>query len=242
MFYYISNFNIITYYIKQRDNMFNLSSNVICREQFGLQVVQSATDPKTKEKWLSQASSTLVDWKKCIQTRFETTVHLYSRRGAEAFNDENVMSTYNAVVRGIQNDIKKIREKPGVTILILLDSQQRVQSISSLKEKKDQLLVRHLLSAPWNIAMHSPNTPQNQAMAVKGAGTTMMRQAYEFARVKNKASIKIFSFPTAVNFYKNHLKMSLSGDCDRTFYFKVSKEELPESLKVSSGNLLAVGE
>ncbi len=154
-------------------------------------------------------------------------------------DDVEVVDGYKTIATSINKTISYIEKGNPLknSLFLLFDNNQKIQALAAVTEKPNSIYVNSLLSAPWNLKLSSDNDSAHQSLAIRGAGTTMVRQVYEFAKSKNKTRLELFSLHSARSFYTDHLKMIPDED---KFYFKVSQDhsELPPSLNIASGNLI----
>lgn len=160
-------------------------------------------------------------WKEVIHSRAEA---------CDTPEDDEIAREYTYYCRKIEERT----EECGQFFMLLKDSSERIQALAALTEESRSLHVDILLSAAWNV----PMSVSAKVKAVKGAGTTLMRQIYEYATLRQKQQITLDPVPTAASFYRDHLKMSYDRK-DNIFFFTVQKASIPKTLDVPSGNLLA---
>lgn len=197
---------------------------------FTLQHVHVNTEAGKKSALVKTVREVLNVWRDVMAARFKTT-------GDDA--DLKVAASYESLIDSLDGEAAELLKKSGNKgrhIMILSDSQGQIQAVATLKERVEKIGVDTLLSAPWNVPMKSEVHPDHKKLKVSGAGTTMIRQVYELAKLKEKSKIEMRPIDTARSFYVNTLKMS-GEDGDAAVYFMVT-DECPETLNVPSGNLL----
>ena len=200
------------------------------KQNFRLIVLTSATEEKSRKAISSTIIETMRQWKQIMQER--AADHPTS-------NDQDIAESYPYFTAKIKENAKKFKDNipSDCTMIVLTDCDQQIQAVATMRDTVSSLYIEILLSAPWNIPLSQPNKKEHQLIAVKGAGTTLVRQVYELARLKNKSKVKLTSIPTADSFYLKNLKMRAKAASD-TLYFNVDPHNIPDSLKVPSGNLV----
>lgn len=208
---------------------------------FSLQHVYTDTAADVKKVYSKTVAATLSDWRDIITRRLKASegsigsdeLYLSDKKLVEAYND--LLDTTDTYV----TEFIRKKEQRYTHILILTDADARIQAVASLiiKDNSDRVVVETLISAPWNVPMNSEVQSEHKSLSVKGAGTTMMRQIYELAVLKEKKKVELRPLDSARSFYVDGLKM-LAGESARAVHFVVSPYSVPEKLHVSSGNLL----
>jgi hypothetical protein len=191
---------------------------------------------------------TLRDWQEIISDRFGTTraqrqeafkISLNQEKADADFKEDmQVVEDYKTVKSMIDKDVESI-QKGGTKqryIMLLTDSEARPQAIATIHEEVNSLYVNTIMSAPWNVTMHAEVSPEHAKLAVKRAGTTIMRQVYELALLRNKSTVELKPLTNSLSYYNNYLKMTPSAD-GKIYSYPVFPESLPAALQVTSGKL-----
>ncbi len=207
---------------------------------FTLQLVNSKTDPTTKDLFTKATLGVLNVWRDVMASRRKMSEKADHMEQEKLVADQKLATTYENLLEAVEDQIDEImgkNEKKSRHIMLLTDTDGQIQGIASVKERLEKIEVDTLLSAPWNVPMNSAPSDEHLPLRVKGSGTTLMRQIYEFAKTKRKQIVELRPIPTARSFYVDVLKMT-PDNWSPALRFTVSAEEVPETLDVASGNLL----
>lgn len=208
---------------------------------FSLQHINIDVAADIKKIYAKALAATLNDWRDIITRR----VKLGEREIGiqEQFDsDKSLLGAYCDLLDTTATHVEQFlteKKQKYTHIMILADADARIQAVAALtvKENAERVVVETLISAPWNVPMNSKIATEHKALCVRGAGTTMMRQIYEFALLKNKKKIELRPLDSARSFYVDTLKM-IPSEQSPVVHYVVSPDNLPEKLEVSSGNLL----
>ncbi len=217
-----------------------------CTPVFGMRIVTAATEQNTKSAVIKEIQQVMSTWCTAISAREEKSKKLVSSYPGEfsysemAQEDKDVVVTYGMLISSMAADLDIVSQ--GIsntrTLLVLHDGKQRIQAIAPVEERVNSLYIDTLLSAAWNIPMNGNNTKAYRECVVKGAGTTLMRQIYELAKMRKKEKIELTPARSSEGFYDSHLHMKRKlGSVIR--YFDVKADSIPAALQVTSGNLLS---
>lgn len=205
---------------------------------FTLQCINTKTAADVKKVYVKTIASTLNDWEDIIKSRLKV-----SASEENFLSDKKMVNAYCDLLETTRTyvaEFERKKEQKFSHIMVLTDSDARIQALAALviKDNSDRVVVETLISAPWNVPMKSENINEHQHLCIKGAGTTMMRQIYELALVKEKKKVVLRPLDSARSFYVDTLKMK-TDEQSVALYYDVSPDNLPEKLQVSSGNLLS---
>lgn len=231
-----------TFYTQEPIKTVNSKKNI-----FNLTVTSISTEESKRRIILTAISNTVNDWQTIIKNRFINTQKTNPSWGNSdsletddnLIEDSVIIQKYHYLKEKIEHDISaiKVKSKNNYYLMILTDSEQRIQGVASVRIKTNLLFVNVLMTAPWNVPLYSANAPEHKDLVVKGVGTTLMRQIYELAKINKKPTIELNPVPSSLSFYVDHLKMTLSQRRDKVSYV-VSEDQIPKALEVESGNLL----
>ncbi len=200
---------------------------------FSLSLLSHATEGGSA-KLITQAANKALDvWTEVMISRTQTSQQTLNAESIELTNDLAIASNYQELIKSFKGHLQGIQKDKKRVIMLLSDESQRIQSLCSLQEKMDKIEVDVLLSAPWNVTMNSQNSAEHKQIAVKGAGTCMMRQIYELAQQKRKKTVELRPIDSARAFYEQVLKMKVASN-EKILYFDVDQDKVPEKLKSSS--------
>jgi len=89
-------------------------------------------------------------------------------------------------------------------IFVLTDADQRIQGIFSgiMHRKENHFYGSALLSAPWNISLHSPVPEEHQPLVKKGVGKSLMHAGYRYAQSQKAPTFKLKPLSNSLGFYK----------------------------------------
>jgi hypothetical protein len=147
-------------------------------------------------------------------------------------NDMKVLDSCHMLLNILVWDID---HKPSnFALMTLSDNVKRIQGIALLALQDNAVFVKVLLSAPWNLSFSCTITQKHAAYSVKGTGSTLMRQIYELARREKKQWITLLPLSDSLSFYTKRIGMT---ENNRSLQLEVTKDRLPKSLLVPSGNL-----
>lgn len=207
---------------------------------FRLQLVNSKTPETTKHIFIKTTKGVLNVWKDIMTSRLRISETTYNMEPAKLASDQKLAATYESLLESAEEQLTQVsgkKENKSRHIMLLTDTDGQIQGIASIIEKLKKIEVDTLISAPWNVPMNSTLSQEHLPLRTKGTGTTLMRQIYEFAKMKKKQIVELRPIASARSFYVDFLKMT-PDDWTPAVRFTVSEEELPEALAVTSGNLL----
>jgi hypothetical protein len=198
---------------------------------FQLRVVTNLLQT-SEQKYFRLVKQTISDWQEIVydrlgRTRLEHQENPTARSLEEMQADSQEAKSYKVLC----DEWKKFLKNPVLVdhrIMILTDSEQRIQGLSLISIKTDSIFVKTLMSAPWNIRMHGSNSAEHEQIRVRGVGTTLMRHIYDFATKEQKATIELKPLSGSYAFYKDHLKMTSSVRADGLYFTLDMARDVPE--------------
>jgi len=103
-----------------------------------------------------------------------------------------------------RDHLNSLQKDPERRIFILTDSDQRIQGIFSatMHREENHFYGSALLSAPWNIPLHSPVPEEHQPLVKKGVGKSLMHAGYRYAQSQKAPIFKLKPLSNALGFYK----------------------------------------
>jgi hypothetical protein len=156
---------------------------------------------RTLSSWVEIASDRLGEHRKKLQNVVQLQAGIN-----EAFeSDKQYFTSYKNVASLAREDINAVLENKADKhrhVLVLSDSNRRVQAIATIFVEQQRVYINTLLSASWNIPMIADIAPVHRELKVKGAGTTLMNLIYKIAQTENKPKIELKPLNGSVTFYQ----------------------------------------